>query len=69
MRGKTVDYVTVYPRAYGEQNNYNHGLLNQDGLSPCLRGTGDYKGGYYLIWRFIPVLTGNSREEAGSKRI
>ena len=50
----------VYPRAYGEQADVPKWKNDNNGLSPCLRGTDNLSVQIRVFGRFIPVLTGNS---------
>ena len=59
LRLELAVVTSVYPRAYGEQVLLALCPHLQNGLSPCLRGTGTLASWSALFQRFIPVLTGN----------
>ena len=52
--------TTVYPRVLGERSVDEFEELDDDGLSPCARGTHRIKQAFEITIRFIPVCSGNA---------
>ena len=60
---KIIDYFlinAVYPCVYREHIKSDNQRNNYVGLSLCIQGTRSYWREIVLIWRFIPVYTGNT---------
>ena len=53
----------VHPRAYGEHQEVKERHFQPPGSSPCLRGTHVISAGPFQVFRFIPVLTGNTHKK------
>ncbi|CEF28676.1 conserved hypothetical protein [Xenorhabdus nematophila str. Websteri] len=54
--------IAVYPRTYGEHHRVREIAQPDYGLSLYLRGTPDLIPAQQKPTRFIPVLTGNTRQ-------
>ena len=50
----------VYPRVLGERSDFAQSLMSASGLSPCARGTQHGNNPQWIIFRFIPVCSGNA---------
>ena len=61
-------FDTVYPRVLGERLQFERPFARIYGLSPCARGTPCWQWPLIVLYRFIPVCSGNAHHTVISLR-